>query len=369
MAEVVVIPEPSFSQDIVDEAVDVLMSGKFLEYCHSVFSKAWLGDYHVLEAVLLATANSRIENTFSALHINVQGKTQVGKSGSVQMALKFLDTRDVMNSTMSKMYIFYGSQNGEIRSGMTILCDDTTLDKEIAALYRNVLTTWFEGTNRKTLDNQKTLSLVVPPRVTLIMTNVNGMVAETDDGQDESRFLVLEVTRTSEQNAAIRHFVQHKQVLPQHEMDVIHAVWTQIAREGNYVELHRDFTDDMPQRDFERFLSLIQSRALLNGRDKTTEEDYTKTLEFLTYTKPMIDSTTPAYTRNEKAVRAFLQSQEFPATANEISKGCKMPIASVYMALRGRDGNWETPKGGLMRTDPKLEVNIVDNVRTFKVRK
>ena len=50
-----------------------------------------------------------------------------------------------------------------------------------------MLTSWFTGVDRGSVTNQDARTLHIPARISLILTAVENMVRETDEGQDESR--------------------------------------------------------------------------------------------------------------------------------------------------------------------------------------
>ena len=131
---------------------------------------------------------------------------------------------------------------------------------------------------------------------------------ETDDGQDESRFLTLEVRRTPEQMKAIRTFIQedHPDIKP--ALDVVYAVWTAITPRN--VKIHKTVDKDIPIREFKRYLTLVQAHALLCNRTTTADADFVAIDQFLTYSKPMLNSTTPAFTRKEAAVLGCLTGEK-----------------------------------------------------------
>ncbi len=254
---------------------------------------------------------------------------------------------------------------------MLVFSDDTVLSENVAALYRNMLTSWFTGVDRGSVTNQDARTLHIPARISLILTAVESMVRETDEGQDESRFLTLEVRRTTEQMKKIRDFVQepHPDVGP--DLDIIYAVWSLIT--PGVVALHKKIETEIPIREFKRYLTLAQSHALLCNRTTTTDADFLAIDQFLTYSKPMINSTTPGFLRNEMVIMQCLVDGKHK-TAQEIQDSTGLTIQAVYKALRGKEGTFQNPKGGLMSKEPKLEyaresVPGINDMHTFWLRK
>ena len=207
--------------EIAESAHRIYESGGFLQYCTDTFQKVWYGDVHILTGILLMAANLRVLNAKDGLHLHVNGQTQAGKSDSVKAALRFVHPSDQSTKTFSQMYLFHASKTGDLHERMLIFSDDTMLSEDVAQLYRNVLTSWYTGVDRGTVVNHEPKTLHIPARVSLILTSVESVVQETDDGQDESRFLTLEVRRTADQMKAIREFIQqdHPDIKPDPRCD------------------------------------------------------------------------------------------------------------------------------------------------------
>jgi hypothetical protein len=355
--------------EVVEAARKIYESGKFLEYCKVNFGKVWYGDIHVLMGVLLVAANLRVINAHDGVHVLINGPTQSGKSDSVKKSFLFVSPRDRSTKTFSKMYLFHGAKNGSIHEKMLIFSDDTVFNEETAAIYRNMLTSWFSGVDRGTVENHGPIDLHIPPRVSLILTSIESVVAESEEGQDESRFLTLEVRRTPETLVKIREFIQDPHPDIGRDLEIVYAVWDLIAPQN--VTLHKKVNLDITMREFTRYLSLIQAHAILCNRTTTTDADFIAIDQFLTYSKPMINSSTAAFTRKESVVRQCLS--EKPMTVSEIVDATGMTILEVYRALRGTKGNFQNPTGGLMEKEPRLihyeeRSDTQNNVHIFKLK-
>ena len=275
--------------EVVEAARKIYESGKFLDCCKETFGKVWLNDVHILEGILYTAANMRVLNAKDGIHLHIMGLTQTGKSDSVKAAMQFVHPSDRLIKTFSMKYLFYAAE--ELHPNTIVFSDDTVFEPETASLYRNMLTSWFTGVTRGTVVNHMKKDLHIPARVSLILTSVESVVLETDDGQDESRFLTLEVRRTPEQMKAIRTFIQedHPDIKP--ALDVVYAVWTAITPRN--VKIHKTVDKDIPIREFKRYLTLVQAHALLCNRTTTADADFVAIDQFLTYSKPMLNSHDP----------------------------------------------------------------------------
>lgn len=345
-------PAPAIvtAPDIQKEAKELYERGGFIEYCETAFNKVWYGDAHILRGILYVEAVARVSNAQFGVHLHISGDTQSGKSQSVKKALKFLHPNDKLSRTFSMKYLFYAPPD-ILHRNTVIFSDDTEFDEETARFFRGILTSWEEGSERGVVDNQKARDLKIPPRVSVILTSIDDVCQETDDAQDESRFMTLEIKRSAQDITAIKKFVQESHPDISHELAVIHAVWEMIPE--TIVTRHEPISDDtLTMREFYRYLEIIMAHALLCNRTTTTTADYDAVQKFLANSKAMVNSTTAALTRKEAAVRCILTEDK--QTVADISKKTGMSIQNVYLAVRGRDGTFQNPRGGLMKKEPKL---------------
>jgi hypothetical protein len=341
-------------------AEEIYQSGEFIEYCREVFKKMWLGDQHILEGLMYLAAAMRLDNADEGMHLHVSGTTQSGKSDSVKTALKLISPNNVMQKSFSKMYLFHGN----LREN-TILFHDEKIDKDVAEIYRNLLTSWHDGVTRGIVDkNLKPLDLTIPRHVSLVLTSVDNVVEESEDGQDESRFLTIEVRRTKDREKEIRGFVQEEKENYIDMIRIAQLTWDCIPT--SLVKIHRKVEKDIPIREFKRYLTLIKCHALLCNRQVTTEDDVASIDKFLSYSKPMIDSTTPAYTRKEAVVVGILTKEW--TTVAEIKERTGLSIQNVYRAIRGVEGTFFKPHGGLMLKEKRLDMMQNPDTKEFSFR-
>jgi hypothetical protein len=300
----------------------------------------------------------RVSNAYEGIHLHISGDTQSGKSAGAKTALKFLATNATMTKTFTPKAIFYAE--GLLHEGMVVLCDDTTQGPEVAEVYRNILTSWDTGVERLTVNLGKGVELKVPKRVSLIMTNVDSVARETDDGQDESRYLTIEVKHSKDEMERIFQFVQGEaEAFNSDRLITLQCVWDAMPS-MTVINLHRKFGFQGTMRESKRYLTMIQAHALLCGRDTTTEEDVSCVERLLTYSKKMVSSNIAPLTRNEEAFRAALTMEWERAT--DIGTRLKMTRDKVARAIRGQRGTLDSPTGGLLVKEARFELRRVKNV-------
>ncbi len=349
-----------------EETLKIYNEGLLIPHCETTFAKMWLGDTHILRGLMYVVANMHLSNPDEGLHLHIAGPTMSGKSDSVKTALKLFHPNDQLIRTFSPKWIFHAGD--KIHENVVVFSDDTVLDPEIAALYRNMLTSWHEGVTRGTVINNKPVDLTIPRHVSLILTSLDGVVEETVDGQDESRFLTLEVRRTPEQEREIRLFVQEEKENVQIQIDQIQTIWKVMGMlPPRNISLHKKIEKEIPIREFKRYLTLIKCNAFLHDRFITNDEDIQMVDEFLSYSKPMVDSQTPAYSRKEAAIMSVLTNEW--KTTDIIKDETGMSLANVYRALHGTKGTFSNPAGGLMAKEKRLKIhfNPDDRIYSFKL--
>ncbi len=355
--------------DLLEFAGSIFYGGDFIEYCKAVFEKIWYEDEYVLEAILYQAAIARMKNPYMGVHLHFAGATQIGKTKSVYAALKIVHPSDVLNRKFSKQWMFYSKT---LHERTILFADDLTMDAETAEHLRAMLTSWDEGCERGVTGvNREEIILKIPRRVSLILSSVENVSKESDDAQDESRFLTVNMrTRSPETEKAIRKFMQQPSVDISQELKTIHLIWEYfIEPEIIKVELHDTLEKEIPFREFGRYLAMIQAHALLCGRTKTSKEDMDAIDAFLQNTRPMLNSTTAGFTNNERCVLECLSTEEW-MSIKEIQDKTGLTYNNVVRALRGKEGTLDNPTNGLLvKSKIQQEMSRTEkenNIRKFR---
>jgi len=382
------------SQKMFHEMMDkkiaprIYEDGRFIKYAKTHFKNLWCGDLHILEGLLYLSASFRVQNVDEGIHLFITGQTQSGKSDSVKTGLKFISLEDQLSRTFSPMWVFYAAREKKdkkpvLHENTILFSDDTKFTEEVAGLYRNILTSWDTGVTRGSVDAGEAIDLTVPRHVSLVLTAVDTMTLNSIEGQDESRFLTLEIRRTPDQEKEIWEFVQREKQKDFNEYAagvalLINQIWNVIPKK--IVNLHKKIDKHGTIRESKRYLTLLKCHALLCNRDMTNDEDIDAVDKFLTYSKPMLDNSTPALLRNEAAVWTYLKEPVNIAPKGEpknmqitwhstdaIQRDCKMAPATVYRALRG-NGTFDRPDGGLMAKIRNLEHTYDPDTRKWSFK-
>lgn len=340
-----------------EEARKLWESGEFPEFVIDVFSKRWCGDIHIFRWVLAAFANGFVENSDEGLHIYVSGASGLGKSDSVKAALKLLPQSHVKAGQYSRKALLYTA--GLFSEGTVVFRDDHVLNEDEAGIFRAILASWRERSLYTTVDKLAPKIIEIPPRITQITTSVDGLANDDSEGQNESRFITIEIRRTPEQLHQIIEFIKNPPP-PTNErvLQIIGLVWGIIVEQRRSVEI--PFLNEIEVeesaiskfREFKKFLSLIRSLALLHGRTIATYEDFEEAQHLWSYILVMIDNEIPGLSKNEEIVFAKIRELSQGGKRVELSALRKalprLQDESVYRAFRGKGGSFSNPRGGLL---------------------
>ena len=348
---------------------DLVQSGKFIDLLEKQFQKIWCGDGHILLWVAHAFAAGFVKNNDEGLHLYIAGSSGLGKSESVKCALSLIPDDYVVSGGFSRKGLIYLAET--MKAGTIVLMDDHTMDEDEAGIYRAMLAGWKEPTNYYTVDRaSKTIHL--KERITQILTNADGLAEVNSDGQNESRFLTIEIRRSKEQMKEINNFILGKPLTRSKEdLDLILSGWKFIINNPKNIEI--PFSGDIAiddsalykARELKKFLCLIKASALLHGRTTAIQDDFSKATKMWTYLLLMLDNETAGLSNNEKVVYEKII---------ELSNGGKrvylsnlktalpsMRETNIYRALRGKNGSFSSVTGGLLSKIRGLSMEKVYN--------
>jgi hypothetical protein len=348
----------------------VYRNGNFIKYCKTFFGKVWYGDEFVLEAILLTASGFYVINADFGMHLFTTGAPQIGKSDACKTALRFIRPYNKIITKFSPMWIYRAANAGILHSKQILFSDDTQFDPELASIWRNILTSWSEGCTRGVVGKNGNIeNYAIPARISLILTAVDEIVENSDDAQDESRFLTLELRTDEQRERHIKKMTLLGTIDISERLKVVLAVWdliqdTYVKIPTNIVPINTDaiakdsFIDDMTTREFKRYITLLKAHALLCNRDTVDNTDVKAVKLMLTRTRSMIAADIAGMTMREKAVRNAIERLNRPCTIAEIKNELNnvFPDHAIRRALRGKTGTLESPTGGLLKKDKTLSM-------------
>lgn len=359
----------SRQRELDKRAREIYESGKFPEFLVGEYDKIWCGDHHILKWVICSFTNGWVENSDEGLHLNISGPSGLGKSEGAKAAIKLLPSDYTVSGQFSRKGFLYAA--GSFPPGTIVLYDDHRFNEDEAGMYRAIIAGWREKSKYYTVDKQSSSVKDVPERITQVITNADGLSEEGSDGQNESRFVTIEVQRDAATLTKILSFIKEEKASQTTiDMDTIISVWGLIVKERRRVEIpfikNIQVSDNSITkiREFKKFLSLIRAITLLRGRTIATMDDFKEAQEMWSYLLLMIDNEVPGLHKNEAVV--FRKLQELSSGGKRVmlstlKESLNLPQDKVYKALRGKTGNLQNPSGGLLTKIRGLTVEQLYN--------
>lgn len=378
------LPQPETHEEHLarQEAEKAWKAGEFPCLLKKAYEKIWCGDEELLEWVACAFANGFIKNADEALHMAVLGQSGLGKTEATRQAFKLLHPDYVIDGQFTQkgfMYLAF-----ELKRGTIILCDEGSLSPEQAAIYRNLIASWHKPCPYYSVDKQKSVPHIPQARLTQVFTRAEGISDVDSEGQNESRFANMELSRTDDDIETIWEFIQDEtpREVPETELNHIREIWKIIISGEHTVEL--PFKKDIKIhqsakkrfRDFKRFCSLIRSIALINGRTTATDEDYKRACELWKHLLLMIDNTIPGLMESEQRVydtiQKLIKGTPIQTASGIVYAGGGVVLLSslkaalpdmnqsiIYRTIYGRGGNFTTITGGLLTKVRGLSIESI----------
>lgn len=343
------------SERLDKEAVEIYKSGKFIEYATTAFHKVWCGDERVFHWMMIQFANGFIANADEGLHLYIAGSSGVGKSEGVKQSFQLFPSSYIIKGSFSRKAILYLAE--KMVPGSILFHDDHIIDEDEAELSRGILASWKDGWNYYTVDKQIAKGIAIPKRISRIITNAESLSDNDSDGQDESRFITIEISRSKYDMRKIIEFINTPDKPDiSHECVIARRIWSHIIGKNATVTIpyQKDiYVDDSAItkiREFKKFISAIRSIALLNGRTEATTGDFYDACSMWGYVTVMQDNEGAGLTRIERIVfDTIAASQNKTILLSELcNKLSTIKQPNIYRALRGRDGSFENVKGGLL---------------------
>lgn len=346
---------------------DIYHAGLFPEFVANLFQKKWCGDQPLLRWVLVQFANGFLANPDEGIHLFVDGKSGLGKSEGVKVALGLLPLSYTITGSFSRKGIIY--LGALLKPGCVLFFDDHVIDPEEAELFRAIISSWLTGHNYFTVDKMQNKTIPIPQRINRIQTSADGLAEISSDGQDESRYVILEILRTEYDMQQIFTFMQKpKQPVTTREKTIIENIWNFIISTKTEVQI--PYIQQIKAnggaiwklREYKRFLTLIRSIALLRGRTVATVADFSEALQMWTYTLVMISNDTAGLTGTERVVYEAIKENTEKGKRVLLSNLCDTPVIlkinqpNIHRALRGRGGTFDAPTGGLLTKIAGLRV-------------
>jgi len=356
---------PIADQDavILEEARSVYQSGKFLEYLQNTLGKYWYGDSHILIWIAIQFVNSWIANPNIGLHLHVTGPSSTGKSDSVKAAMRLLPDEYRIIGSFTRKAVIYKMK--ELSPGSTILHDDHVADEDEMELNRAIISAWSDGYDYISVMDGETHTVRLPARINRVITNTTNISSELSAGQDDSRFITIELSRNKQTAELICDFIQEEHQFPEHDAAVCRMIFKIITQAKPTVSIPKlvNIIDPRQIRRVKQEMSALKAITVLNGRTTATDADMKDANIYLGFTRRMLSPEIPGLGKNERelysAVYSYFVREGLNRTSMRLTtlkERSQVPESRFYEALRGNKGTFESPTGGLLSMIPGMHI-------------
>lgn len=258
--------------EIQNTAEMIWRDGMALRYICSSCHESHVGDEIAIQAMILSYAATRIINS-EGIHISLSGAAGTGKSHAAATAAKHLPPPAVLDARLSNKALYYH----DIMCRTVLIMDDQELTEDMQELIKVASTDWNKPAEYLTVNNQKAVTLTLPPKCPfwIVKANLNG------DEQILDRQLVIWTDEGTEQRKQIQGALFSKAADPNIITEVDHAdicrqIWRQVPPENIVIipyaeEIECD--ELMDPRNIKLLLDLIRAAALMNGTSRVHPEN------------------------------------------------------------------------------------------------
>jgi energy-coupling factor transporter ATP-binding protein EcfA2 len=364
--------EEPIPANLAEKAKEIWKSGKFIDHIKETFQKYWCGDEHIAMWIIIQHVNAHIKNPDVGIHLHITGPSGSGKSDSVKAALKLLPKDKPIIGSFTRRGVIYLMST--LVPGKTILHDDHIADEDEMELNRAILSGWLEGYTYHSVEDGKPKEMHIPPRISRIVTNTESLSHEFSCGQDESRFVQIEIYRHDETARSIIEFIQEPHVEPKEDIEICRAVLKLIADTDAKIVIPKLDIKNVPDpkqiRRVKQEMTVQRCVAIMNGKTEATQSDIDIANMYLGYTLRMLSPELPGLGRNEKYIYDiiydyFSKSKGTSAIGIpdlQMKTNGKLTSSRFYDALRGDGGTFDNPTGGLLKKVPGLHIrNITES--------
>ena len=352
------------NDEIVKESTEIYKSGGFLEHLRKTFAQYWYGDFHILAWVAIQFVNSWIRNPNIGLHIHLTGPSSTGKSDAVKAAMRLLPPEYCIIGSFTRKAVIYKMKN--LSPGSSILHDDHVADDDEMELNRAIISAWPDGYDYISVADGETHTVRLPPRINRIITNTKNISDELSAGQDDSRFITIELSRDKKTAKEICSFIQQEHPFPERDAEICRTVFKMITEMKPTVSIPilTEIQDPMQIRRVKQEMTVIKSVTILNGRTTAMPQDITDAYSYIKFSRKMISTEIPGLGKNERILYREILKFLFPKNGalpsgmslNKLKERSQVPAARFYEALRGDHGTFEAPTGGLLATISGLHI-------------
>lgn len=187
--------EEGITDEIKTKAVEILKTGKPIEYFLNTYNKIHVGDRDLGQLLMYCTG-SQLNKTSNGLHPKLSGESGMGKSDAVETFLHCLPKCAYIKTSLSSKAIFYH----DIKPGTIIFLDDYKQNDDLDAIIKQTSSRFHEPYQHMTIDKDREAQVMVaPPEIVWAITSVDS----SQDIQVLNRQVGLDVDGSEDQTKAV----------------------------------------------------------------------------------------------------------------------------------------------------------------------
>lgn len=262
-------PTPEVAPHILARAEEIMTLGKPFEFIIDVQQTMHKGDRQTAESLLVSVGCQSAVNT-EGLHDKVSGFSGTGKTHCVKAVVHLLPSEWVMAGDFSDKAPFYFTP----KPGTVIFNDDAILSEPMQGIIKRATSNYQQGTEYRTVTDQKPLELFIPPRITWWLTSV-------DDDQSVqllNRMFGVGVDESPEQDKKVADFLldqaaEGEVAFPENEdVEVCRQIIREIKKQLFSVKIPFArkiiWEDAHNRRNLSIFIDIIKSFAVLRFKQR-----------------------------------------------------------------------------------------------------
>lgn len=184
--------EEKYPEYIITRANDVLQNNDAFEFIVDVWRSQYAGNNDSIGYATLCSIASTYITSSKGINVKVSGKSGFGKSTGITKMFALTPPEKTLITNLSGKAVYY---DPNLKEGMCLYVDDVDLTKaDLMTTIKQSTSDFQNETTHQTVINGEGVKCGIPPRVSWVMSAVNGF----DDEQLSSRFLCVEVEESIE---------------------------------------------------------------------------------------------------------------------------------------------------------------------------
>lgn len=266
----------SNGETVAMEVLNLFANDKFLALVRKNVQKFHVGDWNIIELLILSIAGLSVVNTYG-LQPKLSGESGKGKTHAAKSILHLLHPSMYRAASFSSKALFYDKT---LRPKTIIFSDDVNLPEDTEEIVRKAVTNWDAPTQHITLDSQRRPSMLfLPQRIVFWLTSVK----TTSTMQLLNRQVEMNIDESPEQDRLVERHQRRLSKLglsefyEDDEVNVARAAFFHLNQIDFRVKIpfigNIKFNDVSNRRNFPIFLDFIKAYCILNYKARSVDQD------------------------------------------------------------------------------------------------